>query len=71
MASINDDNHFTGVQNGANTHSQSGLGHLVDIVVEETAVRHDRIVRLQMTLSANRIQESSHEYARREKNRAR
>ena len=71
MASINDDNHFTSVQNGANTHSQSGLGDLVNIVVEETTVRHDRIVRLQMILPASRIQESSHEYARREMNQAR
>lgn len=71
VASINDDNHFTGVQNGADTDSQRSLRDLVDIIVEETTVRHDGIVRLQMNPSANGIRESSHGYARREKNQAR
>ena len=71
VATINDDNHLAGVQNGAHTNGQRRLRDLVDIVVEETTVRHNRVVGLPMTIYDNAVRGSSHGCAKREKSRAR
>ena len=46
VGAVDDDDHLASVQDSADTYGQRRLGHLVDVVVEETAVRHNSVVRL-------------------------
>ena len=47
VATVDNDNNFTSIHDGANTDGESSLGDLGDIVIEETRVSNDGVVSLQ------------------------
>lgn len=46
VGAVDDDDDFLGIHDGTNTNSKSGLGDLVDIVIEESGVGDDGVVGL-------------------------
>lgn len=46
VGAVDDDDDLLGIHDGTNTNSKSGLGDLVDIVIEESGVGDDGVVGL-------------------------
>ena len=46
VATVDNDDNFTGIHDSANTDSKGSLGNLGDVVIEETRVSDDGVVSL-------------------------